>query len=271
VVDAKRFRAVFFDHDCGFGHEIPSARPPSSACFFYGPALWIIDRLVGSGVVSEDLCGGQERVYLFSLRPDCKVTPLLWHEGPRDWREVTFVSGEGGLEELAGGRWVYVEPSRFEFSVFDASDRMIRRFQGERTHWAEANFASRPGPGDRNALIAWLDGLAFVYRPVALDATHVAVVVQSRPIEGKVKRFVEVYDVTSGLLSHREGLPLPTNVGRLLVVARAEPGRLVTLLRASRDPGAATETWDFRIDWPGAGGSAGGVPARTPAATAGGH
>ena len=271
VVDLKRARVVNFDSAWSFQSESSTGRPPASACFFYGPTVWLGDRLIGSGVVSADLCGGQERVYLFALRQDCKVTPLLWHQGPRDWREVTFVAGEGGLESMDGAGWLYVEPSRFEVSVFDAVDRMTRRFSGSREVWKEAAYATRPGPQDRAALIQWLDEQAFAYRPIRLGATHVGIPVQGPPVRGQVARFVEVYDVTTGLLVHREELPIPNDVGRLLVVASAGTGRLVALLRANRDPGAATEILDFRLDWPGDAGGARGVPPRVSTVSLAGH
>ena len=271
VTDLRRARVVLYDAAWNFVREFPTTRPPASVCQFFGQSLWLRKRLVGNGLVSADLCDGQERVYLFSLGDGCKVTPLLWFDGPRDWREVTFVRGEGGLEELLGGSWVFVEPSRFEFSVFDSGDRMIKHFPGARECWTESDYRSRPAPQQREALVGWLEEQAYVYHPIALDASHVAVVVQSRPKEGKVKRFLEVYNVTTGVLAHREELPLPTDAGRLLVVARAEPGRLVALVRANRDPGAATEVWDFRIAWPGAAAVAGGVSTRTHDAPAGGH
>jgi hypothetical protein len=48
VTDMQRHHVVFFDAQWRYLSEMPSARPPASACGFFGPALWAHDRLVGS-------------------------------------------------------------------------------------------------------------------------------------------------------------------------------------------------------------------------------
>jgi len=249
VFDAQRYRVSFYDKTWRFDREIETARPPYAAVYFFGAPIWLGDRIAGFGPVSPELCGGVEQVFVFALRDGCTVRPLLWdsRQGSHSFVLDRVGAAQGGVAELDHGGWVFLDPWHFAFYVFDRSDRLVRRFEGERIHWNAANFALAPSGQGRSAFFDWLADQPMVLFPTALGGSLVGVVLRSRPLDGKVRFVLEVYDTSTGTFVGRDQLALPDEKDRHIVAVRTSGGRLAIILRKAWQANSPADLWDVRL------------------------
>jgi len=161
-------------------------------------------------------------------------------------RQIT----QGGVDDLAGGGWVAVDPLDYTVRVYDEHDRMVRGFAGRNPHFKKPDIAAYPhdrwGPEDRRPYFAWLQAQTQVKRPVALGRNLIGIVVGIPSNDQQQRHELDVYRVDGSIVA--VGVPIPGLDARRLIVADAEPGRLVALTQATSWPfGAQATVWEIEI------------------------
>jgi len=175
-----------------------------------------------------------------------QVDDIRVHIGQFHIRQIT----QGGVARLPKGGWVAVDPLDYSIRVFDQYDRMVRGFEGRSSHFRKPDIAAYPdgrwNPGERTAYYAWLQAQTQVKRPVALGGDLIGVVVGVPSTDGLQRHELDVYRLDGSVVA--VGVPIPElEVGRL-IVADAEPGRLVVLTQETSWPfGAPTMVWEVEI------------------------
>lgn len=221
---------------------------PLGSCLLYD------DRIIVYGFAREEKTG-TAHAWLFvhfregGLLPLAEydpAAPMTRHLGEFHIRQIT----QGGICRLPDGGWVAVDPLDYTIRVFDSRDRQVTGFQGRNRHFRKPDIAAYPDgewdPGDRAAYFNWLQAQCQVKKPVALGGDLIGILVGIPSAGGRQRHELDVY--------RTNGTPVATSVpiagldvGRL-VVADAEPGRLVVLTQERSWPfGAPARVWEVEI------------------------
>ncbi len=219
-----------------------------------GSCLLFDDRFVVYGFAREEKTGAGH-AWLFVQYRDGGLVPLAEYEpitnmarhlGQFHIRQIT----QGGVCLMPGGGWVAVDPLDYTVRVFDRRDRQVGGFQSQNPHFKAPDVAAYPDgrwdPGDRTAYFAWLQAQCQVKRPVALGGDLIGVVVGIPIGSGRQRHELDVYRTDGTVVA--TAVPIPgLEVGRL-IVADAEPGRLVVLTQERSWPFSAPATvWQVEV------------------------
>ncbi len=218
----------------------------------------LADRLVVFGWAGEELTGDIP-AWLFIHRQDGTVIPL--GNEPADagaseriGRVGARITLAGGVAALPGGRWAAVDPLDPRLLVFDERDRLVASttIAHPDVRAPDASTLEPPTQGDdasHRQMYRWFTSQTLVKRPAVVGDDLIGVVV-GLPAEGGTQRHeLDLYRLDGTIVA--SGIELPGVVAARLIVADAEPGRLVLLGMERNWPRADEMTvWEVEVEVP---------------------
>ncbi len=243
VVLGDRYQWIYYDEAFEFIDEVSGMTTGAGA-----QPLVFADRMVVAGTASPGISGGGVP-FLFVQYDDGSVVPLQEYPSgmaiPEIAKRIHF-SGPtaGGVDRLADGGWIYVDPRSYGVFVFDARDRLVRAWRGTNPRFRPPNFTAYELVHDvsgRESFSRWSLAQTQVKRPVTLGDNLVGIVVGIPDGEFNQRHELDLYRLDGTPLA--TGIDLPGIAGGRIVVADAGEGRLVVVGQASWEPGSATTAW----------------------------
>ncbi|MCU0304499.1 MAG: hypothetical protein MUC56_10630 [Thermoanaerobaculales bacterium] len=218
-----------------------------------GQPLVFADRMVVAGVANPQVTGGGV-AFLFVQYDDGSVVPLQEYPAtmpvPEIAKRIHFCGPTaGGVERLAGGGWLFVDPRTYGVFVFDRTDRLVRAWRGANPRFVAPNFAAYEPVHDasgREYHSRWNLAQPQVKRPVALTDDLVGFVIGIPDGELRQRHELDVYRLDGTPVAI--GVELPGVAGGRVIVADAGPGRLVVVGQSSWEPGSPTTAWKVTIE-----------------------
>ncbi len=247
AVWGDRYRWTYFDADWRFVNEI-SALDAGAA----GQPLMFADRMVVFGVARADKTGGGT-AYLFVLYDDGSILPLQEFQQsmpiPEIVKRIQFNGPTvGGLGALAGGGWAFVDPRSYSVFVFDDRDRLQKAWRGTNPSFRAPNWGAYEPVHDSSAreqYYRWYLAQPQVKRPVALADDLLGIVVGIPDGTMRQRHVLDLYKLDGEPVEI--GIPIPGVEAARLVVADAEPGRLVLVGQESWDLSSPTIVWEVEV------------------------
>jgi hypothetical protein len=247
VVFGDRYFWIYYSEDFEFIDEIPGMTTGAGS-----QPLVFADRMVVAGTANPSVSGGGVP-FLFVQYDDGSVVPLQEHpQGmtiPEIAKRIHFCGPTaGGVERLADGGWIYVDPRSYGVFVFDRTDRLVRAWRGANPRFRAPNFAVYELVHDasgRESFSRWSLAQTQVKRPVALGDDLVGIVVGIPDGELRQRHELDLYRLDGSPVA--TGIGLPGIEGGRMVVADAGPGRLVVVGQESWEPGSKTTAWQVTL------------------------
>lgn len=220
------------------------------------PPVVLRDRLVVFGWADEVLTGGAP-AWLFVHRADRTVLPLQEEPESAETGELIARVGArvtlaGGAVELPGEGWAAVDPVDPRLLVFDGRGLLIAsaRISNPAVRPPDLSSLQPPSPGDDDShreMYRWFAAQTLAKRPAVVGDDLIGVVV-GIPTEGETQRHeLDLYRFDGTPVA--SGIELPGVVAARLIVADAEPGRLVLLGMERNWPRADEMTvWEVEVD-----------------------
>jgi hypothetical protein len=247
VVWGDRYFWVYYDSSFKFLHEYPGMQSAAS-----GQPLVFSDRMVIYGIASPDVSGGGTP-YLFIQYDDGGIVPLQEYPAsmpiPETVKRIHFQGiTTGGLAELPGGGWAFVDPRSYSVFVFDKNDRLTKAWRGTNPRFRAPNWGASPEVHDdsgRQAYSRWQLAQPQVKRPVPLGDDLLAFVV-GVPDGPMVQRHeLDIYKTNGEPVA--VGLPINGVRAGRLIIADAGAGRLVLVGQQTWEPSATTTVWQVEV------------------------
>ena len=243
VVFGDRYHWIYYDEGFKFIDEVPGMTTGAGA-----QPLVFADRMVVAGTASPGISGGGIP-FLFVQYDDGSVVPLQEYPSgmtiPEIAKRIHFCGPTaGGVDRLADGGWLYVDPRSYGVFVFDSRDRLVRAWRGTNVRFRPPNFAVYEPVHDasgRESFSRWSLAQTQVKRPVSLGDNLVGVVVGIPDGEMNQRHELDLYRLDGTPVA--TGLDLPGVKGGRVVVADAGAGRLVVVGQSSWEPGSETTAW----------------------------
>ena len=251
VVRAPDWRWHRFDHswELSSGSQRDRASPSS------GPVVFA-DRIAVFGWAGEALTGGPP-AWLFVRYDDGTIIPvaeepagLAHEEYSKRW--IARGTLAGGVTALPDGGWAAVDPFEYRLLLFDERDRLRRTVGGANPDFRSPSIATVPRPqmGDDDSMLElyrWWTAQTLAKRPAVIGDDLIGVVV-GLPAEGGTQRHeLDLYRLDGTTVA--SGIELPGVVAARLIVADAEPGRLVLLGMERNWPRADEMTvWEVGVE-----------------------
>ena len=247
VVFGDRYSWIYYDESFGFIDEIPGLTTGAGS-----QPLVFSNRMVVAGTANPSITGGGV-AFLFVQYDDGSVVPLQEYPAgmsiPEIAKRIHFCGPTaGGVERLADGGWLYVDPRSYGVFVFDKQDRLVRAWRGANPRFRPPNFAVYEPVHDasgREYFSRWSLAQTQVKRPVAISDDLVGIVVGIPDGDLKQRHELDVYRLDGTPVA--TGLALPGISGGRIVVADAGPGRLVVVGQKTWEPGSATTAWQVDL------------------------
>jgi hypothetical protein len=247
VVLGDRYYWIYYDEAFEFIDEISGMTTGAGA-----QPLVFADRIVVAGTASAEISGGGVP-FLFVQYDDGSVVPLQEYPSgmavPEIAKRIHFCGPTaGGVERLADGGWLYVDPRSYGVFVFDARDRLVRAWRGTNPRFRPPNFAAYELVHDasgRESFSRWSLAQTQVKRPVALGDDLVGIVVGIPDGDLNQRHELDLYRLDGTTVA--VGVELPGVTGGRIVVADAGAGRLVVVGQSTWEPGSETTAWLVQI------------------------
>ena len=216
------------------------------------------DRLVVFGWADEKMTGDVP-AWLFIHRQDGTVVPLGNEPADAGTAELIPRAGArltlaGGVAALPGDGWTAVDPLDPRLLVFDERDRLVASpaIAHPDVRAPDPSTLEPPTQGDdasHRQMYRWFTSQTLVKRPVVVGDDLIGVVL-GLPAEGGTQRHeLDLYRFDGTTVA--SGIELPGVVAARLIVADAEPGRLVLLGMERNWPRADEMTvWEVGVDAP---------------------
>jgi hypothetical protein len=243
VVLGDRYYWIYYDEAFEFIDEVSGMTTGAGA-----QPLVFADRMVVAGTASPEISGGGVP-FLFVQYDDGSVVPLQEYPPgmpiPEIAKRIHFCGPTaGGVDRLADGGWIYVDPRSYGVFVFDARDRLVRAWRGTNPHFRPPNFAAYELVHDasgRESFSRWSLAQTQVKRPVILGDNLVGVVVGIPDGELHQRHELDLYRLDGTPVA--VGIDLPGIEGGRVVVADAGGGRIVIVGQSSWEPESETTAW----------------------------
>lgn len=247
VVLGDRYYWIYYDETFDFIDEIPGMTTGAGA-----QPLVFADRMVVAGTANPTITGGGV-AFLFVQYDDGSVVPLQEYPAgmpiPEIAKRIHFQGPTaGGVDRLADGGWLYVDPRSYGVFVFDQTDRLVRAWRGTNPRFRPPNFAVYEPVHDasgREKFSRWSLAQTQVKRPVALGDDLVGIVVGIPDGDLRQRHELDLYRLDGSPVA--TGLALPGVEGGRIVVADAGLGRLVVVGQKSWEPGSETVAWQVTV------------------------
>jgi hypothetical protein len=247
VVLGDRYYWIYYDDAFRFIQEYPGVTTGATA-----QPLVFADRMVVVGTADPGVAGAGVP-YLFVQYDDGSVVPLQEYPAgmavPEVVKRIHFQgSTAGGVQRLAGGGWLYVDPRSYGVFVFDNRDRLVGAWRGANPRFRPPNFAVYEPIHDasgREYFSRWSLAQTQVKRPVALGDDLVGIVVGIPDGPFKQRHELDLYRLDGAPVA--TGVPIPGVEGGRIVVADADRNRLVLVGQTSWEPGSATRAWTVTV------------------------
>jgi hypothetical protein len=247
VVFGDRYFWVYYDSSFRFLHEYPGMKSTAS-----GQPLVFPDRMVIYGIASPDVSGGGTP-YLFIQYDDGEIVPL--QEYPASMPVLETVKRihfqgitTGGLAELPGGGWAFVDPRSYSVFVFDKNDRLTKAWRGTNPRFRAPNWGASPEVHDdsgRQRYSQWQLAQPLVKRPVPLGDDLLAFVVGLPDGPLLQRHELDIYRTNGEPIA--VGLPIDGVRAGRLIIADAGAGRLVLVGQQTWEPSAMTTVWQVEV------------------------
>ena len=247
VVWGDRYFWVYYDSSWQFLHEYPGMKSAAS-----GQPLVFSDRMVIYGIASPDVSGGGTP-YLFIQYDDGEIVPLQEYPASMPITETVkriHFQGitTGGLAELPGGGWAFVDPRSYSVFVFDKNDRLTKAWRGTNPRFRAPNWGASPEVHDdsgRQTYSRWQLAQPQVKRPVPLGEDLLAFVVGLPDGPLLQRHELDIYRTNGEPVV--VGLPIDGVQSGRLIIADAGAGRLVLVGQQSWEPSATTTVWQVEV------------------------
>ena len=247
VVLGDRYHWIYYDEDFEFIDEYPGMTTGAGA-----QPLVFGDRMVVAGTANPTVTGGGVS-FLFVQYDDGSVVPLQEYpagmEIPEIAKRIHFQGPTaGGVERLADGGWIYVDPRSYGVFVFDRDDRLVKAWRGANPRFRAPNFAAYELIHDatgRESFSRWNLAQPLVKRPVVLGEDLVGFVVGIPDGDLMQRHELDLYRLDGSHVA--TGIALPGVSGGRVVVADAGHGRLVVVGQKTWEPGAETVAWQVDL------------------------
>lgn len=248
VVFGNRYFWVYYDTSFRFLHEYPGMNSTAA-----GQPLVFPDRMVVYGVTSPEVTGGGTPSYLFVQYDDGEIVPLQEYPTsmpiPEIVKRIHFQGvTTGGLAEVDGGGWVFVDPRSYSVFVFDANDRLKGAWRGTNPRFRAPNWGASPEVHDdsgRQAYSRWQLAQPQVKRPVVLEGGLLAFVVGLPDGPMLQRHELDIYRLNGEPVA--VGIPIEGVRAGRLIIADAGSGRLVLVGQESWEPSAPTTIWQVEV------------------------
>ena len=248
VVWGDRYFWVYYDSSFRFLHEYPGMQSAAA-----GQPLVFSDRMVVYGTASPEVSGGGTPSYLFIQYDDGEIVPLQEYPTsmpiPEIVKRIHFQGvTTGGLAELPGGGWVFVDPRSYSVFVFDKNDRLTKAWRGTNPSFRAPNWGASPEVHDdsgRQAYSRWQLAQPQVKRPVSLGDDLLAFVVGLPDGPLMQRHELDIYRTSGEPVA--VGLPIDGVQSGRLIIADAGAGRLVLVGQQSWEPSATTTVWQVEV------------------------
>jgi hypothetical protein len=247
VVFGDRYFWVYYDSSFRFLHEYPGMKSTAS-----GQPLVFPDRMVIYGIASPDVSGGGTP-YLFIQYDDGEIVPL--QEYPASMPVLETVKRihfqgitTGGLAELPGGGWAFVDPRSYSVFVFDKNDRLTKAWRGTNPRFRAPNWGASPEVHDdsgRQRYSQWQLAQPLVKRPVPLGDDLLAFVIGLPDGPLLQRHELDIYRTNGDPIA--VGLPIDGVRAGRLIIADAGAGRLVLVGQQTWEPSAMTTVWQVEV------------------------
>ena len=247
VVFGDRYFWVYYDSSFRFLHEYPGMKSTAS-----GQPLVFPDRMVIYGIASSDVSGGGTP-YLFIQYDDGEIVPL--QEYPASMPVLETVKRihfqgitTGGLAELPGGGWAFVDPRSYSVFVFDKNDRLTKAWRGTNPRFRAPNWGASPEVHDdsgRQRYSQWQLAQPLVKRPVPLGDDLLAFVIGLPDGPLLQRHELDIYRTNGDPIA--VGLPIDGVRAGRLIIADAGAGRLVLVGQQTWEPSAMTTVWQVEV------------------------
>ena len=247
VVFGDRYFWVYYDSSFRFLHEYPGMKSTAS-----GQPLVFPDRMVIYGIASPDVSGGGTP-YLFIQYDDGEIVPL--QEYPASMPVLETVKRihfqgitTGGLAELPGGGWAFVDPRSYSVFVFDKNDRLTKAWRGTNPRFRAPNWGASPEVHDdsgRQRYSQWQLAQPLVKRPVPLGDDLLAFVIGLPDGPLLQRHELDIYRTNGDPIA--VGLPIDGVSAGRLIIADAGAGRLVLVGQQTWEPSAMTTVWQVEV------------------------
>ena len=247
VVFGDRYFWIYYNAGFEFIDEYPGLTTGAGA-----QPLVFADRMVVAGTASPEISGGGVP-FLFVQYDDGSVVPLQEYPTgmgiPEIAKRIHFQGPTaGGVDRLADGGWVYVDPRSYGVFVFDRRDRLIRAWRGTNPRFRPPNFAVYEPVHDdsgREYFSRWSLAQTQVKRPVALGPDLIGIVVGIPDGEFQQRHELDLYRLDGSPVA--TGVDLPGVKGGRIVVADAGLGKIVVVGQSSWEPGSKTMAWKVTV------------------------
>ena len=248
VVWGDRYFWVYYDSSFRFLHEYPGMQSAAS-----GQPLVFSDRMVVYGTASPEVSGGGTPSYLFIQYDDGEIVPLQEYPAsmpiPEIVKRIHFQGvTTGGLAELPGGGWTFVDPRSYSVFVFDKNDRLTRTWRGTNPRFRAPNWSASPEVHDdsgRQRYSQWQLAQPLVKRPVPLGEDLLAFVVGLPDGPMMQRHELDIYKTTGEPVA--VGLPITGVRSGRMIIADAGAGRLVLVGQQTWEPSAPTTVWQVEV------------------------
>lgn len=247
VVLGDRYHWIYYNEDFEFIDEISGMTTGAGA-----QPLVFGDRMVVAGTANPAVTGGGVS-FLFVQYDDGSVVPLQEYPAgmamPEIAKRIHFQGPTaGGVERLANGGWIYVDPRSYGVFVFDRNDRLVKAWRGANPRFRAPNFAAYELIHDatgRESFSRWNLAQPLVKKPVILGEDLVGFVIGIPDGDLQQRHELDIYRLDGSPVA--TGIKLPGIAGGRMVIADAGHGRLVAVGQKTWEPGAETLAWQVTL------------------------